>query len=426
MSGKPAARLTDMHECPEGPHVGGPVNTVGSSVTLIGRIQAARVTDTAVCNGPPDVVAQGSRTVIIGGQRAARMDDMTSHGGKIVQGLNSVIIGEDGGVPLPPIPLPLKRGSLAFIPQTLNAMVDAVPLGPDVLMFFGDVAAQNIRDYDVTRSNTVGLRVMQDSAEALLDRITGQPPGSAPAKRLIGQVEVRAGKAALTKLAPKLDGLVREFRPARMKEIGTKVGRDFVRSLQAGVHEKIEDAMVAKDDLLRLAKLNQKGGLLGNVDIDKVFDKSVAKAGRVVEDLLHHFDATDIRKATKLSGDLYQSMHLWPQVLGKQFANYDPRKAVTMLGKIATHRAFDKHWKEACTAMRQAGRTQITVREAVEVMNEAIRKMEGLSDSSMAFSIDMLAREVYDLIGAKPDDMIHLPKSGQKRSPRPRTKKKRR
>jgi hypothetical protein len=118
-------------------------------------------------------------------------------------------------------------------------------------------------------------------------------------------------------------------------------------------------------------------------------------------------------------------MHLWPQVLGKQFANYDPRKAVTMLGKIATHRAFDKHWKDAFTAMRQAGRTHITVREAVEVMNGAIRKMETLADRSMAFSIDMLNREVYELLGANPDDKISLPKSGSKRTGQPRARKKR-
>jgi uncharacterized Zn-binding protein involved in type VI secretion len=36
------------------------------------------------CVGPPDVIAMGSFTVIIGGMLAARMGDMTAHGGAIV------------------------------------------------------------------------------------------------------------------------------------------------------------------------------------------------------------------------------------------------------------------------------------------------------------------------------------------------------
>jgi uncharacterized Zn-binding protein involved in type VI secretion len=45
------------------------------------------------CVGPPDVIAKGSLTVIVGGQPAARMGDMTVHGGVIVIGLPTVMIG---------------------------------------------------------------------------------------------------------------------------------------------------------------------------------------------------------------------------------------------------------------------------------------------------------------------------------------------
>jgi uncharacterized Zn-binding protein involved in type VI secretion len=45
------------------------------------------------CVGPPDVIALGSMTVLIGGQPAARMGDMTAHGGVIVLGLPTVMIG---------------------------------------------------------------------------------------------------------------------------------------------------------------------------------------------------------------------------------------------------------------------------------------------------------------------------------------------
>jgi uncharacterized Zn-binding protein involved in type VI secretion len=46
-----------------------------------------------VCVGPPDVIALGSFTVFIGGMMAARIGDMTVHGGVIVMGLPTVIIG---------------------------------------------------------------------------------------------------------------------------------------------------------------------------------------------------------------------------------------------------------------------------------------------------------------------------------------------
>jgi uncharacterized Zn-binding protein involved in type VI secretion len=47
----------------------------------------------AVCVGPPDVIALGSFTVLIGGMPAARMGDLTAHGGTIVLGLPTVLIG---------------------------------------------------------------------------------------------------------------------------------------------------------------------------------------------------------------------------------------------------------------------------------------------------------------------------------------------
>lgn len=54
---------------------------------------AARVGDTLVCAGGPDVIAVGSATVLIGGMNAARLGDMTVHGGAITTGFPGVIIG---------------------------------------------------------------------------------------------------------------------------------------------------------------------------------------------------------------------------------------------------------------------------------------------------------------------------------------------
>jgi uncharacterized Zn-binding protein involved in type VI secretion len=64
-------------------------------VRIGGRL-AGRVGDMAVCNGPWDSVAQGSATVFIGGAKAARMGDNTAHGGVIVAGCSTVLIGDGG------------------------------------------------------------------------------------------------------------------------------------------------------------------------------------------------------------------------------------------------------------------------------------------------------------------------------------------
>ncbi len=93
----PAARLNDMHVCPLSngpqPHVGGPIIGPGETTVLIGGMPAARVGDQATCTGPPDVILQGSTTVMIGGKPAARLGDPTAHGGSIVVGDFTVIIG---------------------------------------------------------------------------------------------------------------------------------------------------------------------------------------------------------------------------------------------------------------------------------------------------------------------------------------------
>lgn len=94
----PAARVGDMHTCPlvnpgGAPHVGGPVLPAGSPSVLIEGRPAARVGDLAACAGPPDTIAAGSSTVLVGGVAAARLGDATTHGGAIVAGSATVMIG---------------------------------------------------------------------------------------------------------------------------------------------------------------------------------------------------------------------------------------------------------------------------------------------------------------------------------------------
>jgi uncharacterized Zn-binding protein involved in type VI secretion len=60
-------------------------------------LPAARVGDMCVCVGPPDSIAMGSPTVLIGNMMAARIGDPTVHGGVIVVGCPTVQIGVVGG-----------------------------------------------------------------------------------------------------------------------------------------------------------------------------------------------------------------------------------------------------------------------------------------------------------------------------------------
>ena len=95
--GAAAARINDMHVCPmvtgTVPHVGGPILPAGEPTVLIGGMPAARVGDMATCSGPPDTIVAGSGTVLIGGMPAARMGDSTAHGGTIMIGCPTVLIG---------------------------------------------------------------------------------------------------------------------------------------------------------------------------------------------------------------------------------------------------------------------------------------------------------------------------------------------
>jgi uncharacterized Zn-binding protein involved in type VI secretion len=103
MSYKPAARQGDMHTCPmvnpgtpPSPHVGGPISGPSVPTVIIGGMPAATMGDMCVCAGPPDSIVKGSPTVLIGSKPAARVGDTTAHGGVIVAGCPTVLIGEVG------------------------------------------------------------------------------------------------------------------------------------------------------------------------------------------------------------------------------------------------------------------------------------------------------------------------------------------
>ena len=75
------------------PHVGGPILPPCSVTVFTGMLPQARLTDEALCVGPPDMIVKGSMTVFVNYLPAARVLDATELGGMIVEGDFTVFIG---------------------------------------------------------------------------------------------------------------------------------------------------------------------------------------------------------------------------------------------------------------------------------------------------------------------------------------------
>ena len=113
-----------MHVCPLAtpgvppiPHVGGPIIPPCAPTVLIGGLPAARVTDPAICVGPPDSISRGAASVLIIGLPAARIGDTSIHGGAITVGFPTVLIGD------PSVTFPFSvRGTTAEIAQIQQAL----------------------------------------------------------------------------------------------------------------------------------------------------------------------------------------------------------------------------------------------------------------------------------------------------------------
>ena len=98
--GFPGSRASDMHVCPmitpaipPIPHVGGPILPPGHPTVLNGGLPAATATSMCTCVGPPDVIVMGSPTTLVGGLPAARVMSQTAHGGMVVLGMPTVLVG---------------------------------------------------------------------------------------------------------------------------------------------------------------------------------------------------------------------------------------------------------------------------------------------------------------------------------------------
>ena len=123
------------------PHVGGPILPPGHPTTLIAGLPAARVGDMALCVGPPDVIVVGSFTVLISGKAAARLGDTCAHGGKIVMGCPTVLIGDSGaggGGPQAATMSEARAGAIPFVETGCSKKAVMASLADSPLLKQGD------------------------------------------------------------------------------------------------------------------------------------------------------------------------------------------------------------------------------------------------------------------------------------------------
>jgi uncharacterized Zn-binding protein involved in type VI secretion len=86
--------MPDGHSgVPPIPHGGGPILPPCEVTVLTGFLPQARATDMAMCVSPPDMIAKGSATVLVGFLPCARIMDEEIHGGMIVLGEFTVLVG---------------------------------------------------------------------------------------------------------------------------------------------------------------------------------------------------------------------------------------------------------------------------------------------------------------------------------------------
>jgi hypothetical protein len=137
---------------------------------LIGGQPSARVSDTCTCVGPPDVIVKGSMTVLVGRMMAARIGDLTAHGGTLVVGLPTVMIG-DVGMGGPGAITTVQRGKFTIIVNRLDKTITI--LGNQE--YFGDGATQAVVDKATKSINDTwsGTTTFEGETYTVNSQVTG-------------------------------------------------------------------------------------------------------------------------------------------------------------------------------------------------------------------------------------------------------------
>lgn len=150
-------------------------------------------------------------------------------------------------------------------------------------------------------------------------------------------------------------------------------------------------------------------GTKGRVDLAA----AVGDAEGIAVDLkVHpHSAASEVRAAKGVTGKDFQSAHHAPSAAVKGRPGYSREGALTVLLPPSTHKAFDDYWKQWSIAKRQAGITQVTVQEFVDVLNKAIDQTPNLDRKAKGAMSFIIHNEFYRDLGFQPLDLIDLPYS---------------
>lgn len=84
---------------------------------------ASRIGDIGMCGPIPNPLVSGAMSVLIGKSPASRITESTAHGGKVVSGFPTVLIGDKGGGPVPPAHGPvggMSRQAAALLAAQLS------------------------------------------------------------------------------------------------------------------------------------------------------------------------------------------------------------------------------------------------------------------------------------------------------------------
>jgi uncharacterized Zn-binding protein involved in type VI secretion len=207
----PAARVGDVHTCPMVtpgtppiPHVGGPILPPGAPTVLIDFIPAATVTNMATCVGPPDVIVEGSTGVFINYLPAARLGDQTAHGGVIVMGSPTCIIGEVGS----PSPGAAGLGGI-LAGLILGAIVG--PMSP-VASVLAKGAKSDNPPYEPKRWNQQPVKGSTNCYAYAANDPDGHPPGKPQPGEHCGSPAASPSCADVTK-ASVCDGMIPAPKP---------------------------------------------------------------------------------------------------------------------------------------------------------------------------------------------------------------------
>jgi uncharacterized Zn-binding protein involved in type VI secretion len=264
--GKWAARRDDKHICPQ--HTGGPIFAPLEPTVLIGGQWAARMTDQAQCAaGPMDTISNGAFTTLIGRLPAARQFDTTLHGGKVIEGMPTVVIGDaPAGVSV------IRRGNVLLILNKNNKHLTMVGIqefyGTGATQGYADQATEQINKVWSGRAKIDGENYTVDSQ--IIGRWRDKDTPANPAANQINVVQTNVPPSVHKDKDPanqSMYGRGPGYQHSNEDDGGTlTVPHEFGHSM--GLNDEYTEGPRNPDGTRNIKRTGPKGGLMGDIGPD--------------------------------------------------------------------------------------------------------------------------------------------------------------